>query len=231
MNTNKRILLIDDEIQNNNLQKIVRELKSIFTVTTDQITVLDEKLFQDNGIGEFDFEKLKEEIRQKVKSKDLILVDYDYGVTININGLDVIQAIRTFNRKVPIILYTADQKKVISDIIGGNINKENLDTEKISEVINNFIDYKIEKICPRNNYEAETIRLLKSGLDETPRNILCHLLRDYGDKVFNSCCPRLKGKTFNEIADILEEDNNGAANEFLQAIFEQLLAYLVKVNE
>ena len=120
---------------------------------------------------------------------------------------------------------------MISDIIGGNINKENLDTEKISEVINNFIDYKIEKICPRNNYEAETIRLLKSGLDETPRNILCHLLRDYGDKVFNSCCPRLKGKTFNEIADILEEDNNGAANEFLQAIFEQLLAYLVKVNE
>ena len=39
------------------------------------------------------------------------------------------------------------------------------------------------------------------------------------------------GKTFGEIADMIDEDNNGVANEWLTAILEQLVIYLSEVNE
>lgn len=60
--------------------------------------------------------------------------------------------------------------------------------------------------------------------------MLCEMLREYGDMEFSSCCPRLSGKKFFEIANILEEQNNGKATEWLNAVFEQLITYLVKIN-
>lgn len=234
MNNTVRILVIDDESQENALDRIVNDLRNQLQVNYRQISVLDEDYFNEN-LSLYDKSKLASKIEQTLKwSPTIILVDYDYGdeaILGGLNGIDVIDMIHhTKRRKVPIILYSADQKKVIRNIINTN-ESDRLELDTVVEAVNKLMDYKIAKICKRNSYEEEVVRMLKSDITPTPTSILCQLLRENGDRVFNSCCPPLNGKTFNEISELLEEDNNGKANEWLNAILEQVVAYLTKVNE
>lgn len=230
MNNDKRILVIDDESQTNNLNKIATDLKGFFSISFSQIMVLDEKFFEDEELTKYDIKKLENNINVELKmSPNIVLVDYDYGQEINLDGLSVIKIIRGYRKHIPIILYSADQKKVIENVVGKDLNSAS--TDKIVDGINSLMDYKIEKMCKRNSYEEDVVRLLKSNIEESPKTILCHLLRDNGDRIFNSCCPELKGKTFSEIADLLEEKNNGRGNEWLNAILQQVIAYLTEVNE
>ena len=73
----------------------------------------------------FDVEKLKATLFDFIKRVhyDLILVDYDYGADIEISGLDVIDIIREEYKSIDIVLYSADQKKVISDVVGDDLSK------------------------------------------------------------------------------------------------------------
>ena len=78
---------------------------------------------------------------------------------------------------------------------------------------------------------TDVIGLLNNDLRPSPNAVLCSLLRDNRDRVFSSCSPKLQGMTFGELADLLEEDNDGRAHEWLKAVIEQTMAYLVEVNE
>lgn len=223
----KRILLIDDEPQQNALEQIKQSLKGYAHVNYFQINVLDDN-FQDNEAN-FVKQKLLEYIDSTLQGHwDLILVDYDYG-QVSMNGLEVIERIRSKSKHVAVILYSADQKKVIQDVIGMDL--KNMQVESIVEGINKLMDYKIQKMYRRSSYEADVVRYIKSNVAPSPRALLSEMLRENGDKVFNSCCPKLKGKTFREIADILDEESNGNAHEWLKAIMEQVIAYLQEVNE
>lgn len=233
MNNIVKILVIDDENQKNALDKIANDFKNQLQVDSEQIEVLDRDFFDDD-VSLYDKSKLEDEIDQKLKwAPTLILVDYDYGEDeslAGLNGIDVIELIHNKRKKVPIVLYSADQKKVIKNVVN-NRDSDRLELDKVVEAVNKLMDYNIVKMCARNSYEEEVVRILKSNIAPSPTSILCQLLRENGDRVFNSCCPPLKGKTFNEIAELLEEDNNGKANEWLNAILEQVVAYLTKVNE
>lgn len=223
----KRILLIDDEPQQNALDRIQQSLNGHAHVDYVQINVLDDN-FQDNEAN-FVKHKLFEFIDSILQSSwDLILVDYDYG-QVGMNGLDVIERIRSKRKNVVVILYSADQKKVIQDVVG--IDLKNMPVDSIVEGINKLMDYKIQKMYRRSSYEADIVRYIKFDVAPSPRALLSEMLRENGDKVFNSCCPKLKGKTFREIADILDEENNGNAHEWLKAIIEQVIAYLHEANE
>lgn len=228
MKTTKRILLIDDENQSNDIESIKLKLKGIVNVIIEQIEVFSEQYLDDDSY--LDEEKLFAALKEKLKSHiDLILVDYDYGEAAKINGIDVIRKIRE-TKKNPIILYSADQKKVLYDII----SHQNLTTENINQIVNNineFIRLGISKISRRDSYVSDVISFLKSDINPSPLNSLSFLLREHGEKVFNSCCPRLAGKKFSELADILEEENNGAGHEWIDAVNEQLLSYLSNINE
>jgi hypothetical protein len=59
---------------------------------------------------------------------------------------------------------------------------------------------------------------------------LCVLLRANGDMVFNSCCPELKRKTFNEIAEMIENHSDARSDEWIEAVLTQTIAYLAEVN-
>lgn len=233
MNNIVKILVIDDANQKNALDKIANDLKNQLQVDSEQIEVLDRDFFNDD-VSQYDKSKLEDKIDQKLKwPPTLILVDYDYGEDeslAGLNGIDVIELIHNKRKKIPIVLYSADQKKVIKNVIN-NTDSDRLELSKVVEAVNKLMDYNIVKMCARNSYEEEVVRILKSKIAPSPISILCQLLRENGDRVFNSCYPPLKGKTFNEIAELLEEDNNGKANEWLNAILEQVVAYLTKVNE
>ena len=123
MRPEKHILLVDDESQNNDLENIQRNLISEIAVSYSQIEVLNPKHLDSNA--NFDVEKLKATLFDFIKRVhyDLILVDYDYGADIEISGLDVIDIIREEYKSIDIVLYSADQKKVISDVVGDDLSK------------------------------------------------------------------------------------------------------------
>ena len=227
MQPNKNILLIDDESQRNELENIKISLRAKLNVTYSQIEVLNKEYLNKNS--ELDFEKLKDKISEKLKSSyDLILVDFDYG-TVGVNGLDVIKFIRERRPHSEVVLYSADQKKVIEYVVGKDLRDSSIDG--IVNGVNSLMNYKIRNFFSRPSYVTDVIGLLNHDLRPSPNAVLCGLLRDNRERVFSSCCPRLQGVTFGELADILEEDNNGKAHEWLRTVIEQTMAYLVKVNE
>ena len=93
------------------------------------------------------------------------------------------------------------------------------------------MDMKIAKICSRPAYPQEVIKYLRQNKEANPRSILISILRENRDRLFNSCCPPLKGKSFGEVADILDDVSNGLGSEWMVAIIEQIAAYLVEINE
>lgn len=229
MRPEKHILLVDDESQNNDLENIQRNLISEIDVSFSQIEVLNSEHIDNNA--NFDIEKFKSNLFDFMKREhyDLVLVDYDYGAYVEISGLDVIDIIREEYKSIDIVLYSADQKKVISDVVGDDLSK--CTTEDIVRDINKLLNYKISKISRRDAYVSDVVHMLRDDLSPSPNRVLCKFLKDNSSRRFSSCCPKLKDKTFGELAEILEKDNDGRAHEWLKAVIEQTMAYLVEVNE
>lgn len=226
MNT-KNVLIIDDEPQAQDIQKIQNSLNGKVIINYKQIEVLD-SAFLDKEAN-LDIKQLEDAIISAVKSyHDLILVDYDYGLK-SYNGLNVINVIRKVRKKCDVILYSADQKSIIDKVLGDDLAQS--PKEKIIDGINQLMNYTILKIGRRGVHIDDAIQILKKDTLPSPRELLCEMLRTNGDRVFNSCCPKLKGKRFSEIADILDDENNANGHKWLTAIMEQVIAYLVKVNE
>ena len=228
MNVTKRILIIDDEDQKNDIESIVRQLKSSAQVECVQIDVLKSDFFDEDA--NFKLEMFKQQLLETLNGHfyDLILVDYNYG-EISLDGLDVIQIIKEKKRNSNIILYSANQSEVISNVLDKQQTNQ-LSDDDVVKAINRLMNYRILKMCKRDQYPNEVIRLLSNKTHLNPTSMLCEMLREYGDMEFSSCCPRLSGKKFFEIANMLEEQNNGKATEWLNAVFEQLITYLVKIN-
>ena len=228
MNISKNILVIDDEDQANDLQKIVKQLCATVSVKWKQIDV-----FANENLDEeahFVAENLKQVIENALDEHfyDLILVDYNYG-DISLDGLGVVKFIKEKKRNSNIILYSANQSEIIRNILAMKQTKPLSDNDVV-KAINALMNYRILKMCARDSYVNEVVRLMSIDTQLNPTSMLCEMLREYGDMKFSSCCPRLSGKKFSEIANMLEEQNNGKATEWLNAVFEQLITYLVEIN-
>lgn len=229
MNITKRILVIDDEDQINDLQKIVRQLSSVALVKWNQIDVFATENL-DNAAN-FMPENLKQTIEKALDEHfyDLILVDYSYG-DISFDGLDAIDVVKKKRQNSNVILYSANQKEIISKVLNKR-QTNNLSDDDVVKAINTLMNYRILKMCKRNTYVDEVIKYLSKDTHLSPTSMLCDMLREHSEMKFSSCCPKLAGKNFGEIAKILEEPGNGNATEWLNSMFEQLLSYLVEVNE
>lgn len=229
MNITKRILVIDDEDQINDLQKIVRQLSSVALVKWNQIDVFATENL-DNAAN-FMPENLKQTIEKALDEHfhDLILVDYSYG-DISFDGLDAIDVVKKKRQNSNVILYSANQKEIISKVLNKR-QTNNLSDDDVVKAINTLMNYRILKMCKRNTYVDEVIKYLSKDTQLSPTSMLCDMLREHSEMKFSSCCPKLAGKNFGEIAKILEEPGNGNATEWLNSMFEQLLSYLVEVNE
>jgi len=228
MNPTRRILLIDDEPQGNSLEKIANGVKDRLIIEHRQIEALHADFLDDKA--NLVPEKLYEAIEAAFKGAyyDLILVDYSYG-DVPINGLDVIKQIRKKHQKDDLILYSANQKEIIGKVVGENLKESS--QEEIISGINQLMNFRIAKIVSRPAMDSEVIGYLKEDTMFSPYGFIINVLRENRDKVFKSCYPRLSGKTYGEIADLLDSGENGMGNEWLSAILEQLVVYLSEVNE
>lgn len=229
MNVTKRILVIDDEDQKNDMESIARKLKKHVLIKYEQINVLDADFLDEKlNLRQDVFEKRLMEVLTE-NYYDLILVDYNYG-GISLDGLGVVKfIIKERKRNSNIILYSANQSEIIRNILTAK-QTETLSDNDVVKAINALMNYRILKMCTRDSYVNEVVRLMSIDTQLNPTSMLCEMLREYGDMKFSSCCPKLSGKKFSEIANMLEEQNNGKATEWLKAVFEQLITYLVEIN-
>lgn len=225
----KTILVIDDEPQGPVEQSIASALKADLDVKFINIDLSEPGILDANL--DIDQEKLNQYIAESIAhtSIDLVLADYDLGVNCPFSGLKPIAYLRELRPHVPIFLYSAIQKDVIKEVIGEELADSS--PEKVINGINQLMDMKIAKICSRPAYSQEVIKYLRQNKEANPRSILISILRENRERIFSSCCPPLSGKSFEEVADILEDTSNSLSYEWMRAIIEQIAAYLVEINE
>lgn len=225
----KTILVIDDEPQKPIEDDIQSALKTELDIHFINIDVTASDILNEDL--DVDEKKLYRAIKDSItgKSVNLVLTDYDLGASCPFSGLKPIAYIRELRPHLPIFLYSAVQKGVIKEVVGDDLN--NTTPDNIIDGINRLMDMKIAKICSRQAYSQEVIKYLRQNKEANPRSILISILRENRERTFNSCCPPLQGKTFNEVADILDDVSNGLGNEWMRAIIEQIAAYLAEINE
>lgn len=229
MKRNKCILLFDDKDQKDIIKSIKISTKQDFDLDFVFIRTSAPDLKEDNS-EDLDVDKLEEIIKSSIQNKhiDIALTDFDLECNC-LNGLDVVRMVHKYRPKVNFFIYSGNWNKVIESVVGAEY--KNALIEQLVGGINKLIHDKIIDCVDRIDYKQDLINYLKEDNKESLEHRLCILLRSNGEMIFNSCFPKFKGKTFNEIADIIENGSDACSDEWIEAILSQTIAYLAEVNK
>lgn len=229
MKKNKCILLFDDKDQDNIINNIKNSTKQDYDLDFVFIRTSTSDLKKDDS-EDLDVEKLEEKIKSSIQNKhiDIALTDFDLECDY-LNGLDVVRMVHKYRPKVKFFIYSGNWNKVIENVVG--VEYKNASIEQLVGGINKLIHDKIIDCVDRVNCMEDLIKYLKEDNKESMEHRLCMLLRNNGDMVFESCFPEFYGKTFNEIADIIENGSDARSEEWIEAILSQTIAYLTGVNK
>lgn len=221
--SDKTCLIIDDNDQMRVFDSKIKNVLQIEGFNVDCIHIKTTESDVLNDESNIDSDKLFQKIRDAIKDRSIDIVATDYDLSDDkINGMNVISIIRTLRKKVPIILYSGKLERVINDIIG------NTNSDKVRD-IKNLMRYNITEFVERTEYPNTVNRLLKEKKIQTDA-LLVQKLRQYSDLTFKSCYPQFIGYTLGNVATEIEKQT--PQGRFYQdALFEQIIAYMVKINE
>lgn len=226
----KRILVIDDKDQENILEVIHARLDKDFDLHTVGIRTSKPE-YRKTGTNKLDIEKLEQEIDAAYESEcwfELVLTDFDLNEEGYVDGLDVVEYIKSGRPAAPIMMYSGNFSKAIRKVV----NKEGtLTDEEVVKAVTKLVDYNIIQFIERTEYKEEAIKYLKGDKEISLRGEFLLLLKEHKDLVFNSCYPDFKGKTFEEIAKMIETHLDARSEEWLSALIKQTIAYLVQINK
>lgn len=229
MKQKKCILVVDDKPQTAVIRGIKSKLSNAFDLEFIDIrTSL--ATFKKDDSEDLDIEKLSCGIRNKITGKhiDIALTDFDLEHD-NFTGLDIINMVHQIRHRVKFIIYSGNWNKVIKSVFGDNFS--NMSTDEIVSGINNLLQSQIISCVDRTDYSEALAEHLKKDSDTYIEYRLASLLRANGNLKFESCFPDYKGKSFKEIADIIEGHSDARYSEWIDAVLAQTLAYLTKVNQ
>lgn len=226
------IIVIDDTNQETNIRALELRLNKICVPRIEQIHTGAIELRKNDGSDHLDITKLKTLLEEKLKGRrvDWIATDFNLGED-EIDGIDVVRImleLRQFRHK-NIILYSGNIQSAIRKVINESRIEDSSDA--IVSAVEQFIKLPILSFNSRHDYNDTIVELIsrKSHLSLDQR--LIKLLYTHKDMVFNSCFPPFAGKTFGEIADIIDNESDARSEEWLQALVDQIIAYLIQVNE
>lgn len=224
----KCILLFDDKDQTKIIDNIKLTTKQEFDLDFIFIRTSSAELKKDDS-EDLDTEKLKAKIVSETRRKviDIALTDFDLNCDY-LNGLDVVRMVHEYRKNVNFFIYSGNWNKVIESVVGEDHHKAS--TEQLVEGINKLIHDKIIDCISRIDYQEDLLKYLRRESEDSMEHRLCILLQANGDMVFNSCCPELKGKTFREIAEMIEQKSDARSDEWIEAVLTQTIAYLAEVN-
>lgn len=229
------ILVIDDTNQDANIRALELRLKKLCIPHIEQISTGDIELRKDDGSDHLDTDKLKVRLKNKLNGRhiDWIATDFNLGED-NIDGIDVIRImleLRKFKHK-NIILYSGNIQSAIRKVIKESKSIDSNDPEEaVISAVTKFIALPIVGFEGRQDFKDKLIELITQKQRPSLEDRLLKLLRTHESMIFNSCFPPFIGKTFGEIANIIEDESDARSNEWLQALIDQTLAYLLQVNE
>lgn len=229
MKEHKCILLIDDKDQGDVADSIKMQLRNNLELEFLLVRTSAHKLKKDDSENP-DPDKLKAEIGVKIKNKhiDIALTDFDLECDY-LNGLDVVHLVHEIRPNVSFLIYSGNWDKVIRTVVGKEYKQASVD--ELVGGINNLIHDNIINCIGRTDYKSDLIEYLQKNKGNSIEHRLSALLRANGELTFGSCFPEFKGMTFDEIADMIDNQSDARSDEWIEAVLSQTIAYLVKVNQ
>lgn len=229
MKQKRCILVIDDKSQSTVIKGIESKLFKDFDLDFISIRTADAKFKKDDS-EDLDVEKLKTEIETRIKDKhiDIALSDFDLECPY-FTGLDAVHMVHEIRENVSFFIYSGNWNKVIRSVVGKDYQSASI--EELVKGVNKLIKAQIIDCIDRIDYQEALIEYLKKNKGDTIEHRLAILLRAHGDLKFESGFPKFKDKTFNEIADMIENHSDARTDEWIDTLLTQTIAYLVKVNQ
>jgi len=229
MKQKKCILVIDDKSQSTVIKGIESMLTKDFDLDFIPIRTGAAEL-KKNDSEDLDVDKLKTEIETKIKGKhiDIALSDFDLECPY-FTGLDAVHMVHEIRENVNFFIYSGNWNKVIESVVGKEYQKASID--ELVKGVNKLTKAKIINCIDRTDYKDILINYLNKNKGDSIEHRLSTLLRANGEMAFSSCCPELKGKTFLEIAEMIDNKSDARSYEWIEAVLTQTIAYLTEVNQ
>ena len=227
----KRCLIIDNNDQSAEIEKLVRDGKSKgLTIECYQFNVgstFDVDLLTD---GKISIEKVISEFKKRFKKVSFNLVAFDWDLSDpEINGLELLRQFEHSKliRNTDKLLYTGLLADRLSSMLDAFKSDELTKTALLAH-IKTLIKIDIKDFVGRENYEQDIIRLLEKSEDSIDL-IIEGELRKFPELRFRNSfvSDHFNGKTFLEISEILENDDR-LRNDFKREIIQQVIAYLTE---
>lgn len=227
------VLLIDNEKQDTNEEKIVREGKGKgLSIKTMQFNVGHPELTDVLDKGKINIPKVIEFYKTNFKKFHFDLIAFDWSLDdAEVDGVKLIQQFRANDllKKTNIVLYSGE----LPDAVKGYFESYRKNQRTFKEnwaKIKTLIDIPILGFFDRANYEEEIVKELVSISKHIHiEHDLIKKLRENSDLIFNNINPRFEGMTFGKVADIIENDIK-FGHHFTSEFIDQALALMFKLN-
>ncbi|HMV10958.1 MAG TPA: hypothetical protein PKL56_01850 [Cyclobacteriaceae bacterium] len=229
----KFVLLVDNEKQDTNEEKIFRLGKSKrLNIKTLQFNVGNSQLTEVLTKNKIDVRKVIDYYKLNFKKYHFDLIAFDWDLNDDsVDGVELIRQFRASNllRKTNIVLYSGVLQVVVQEYFEAYRNDPTTFKSNWTH-IKTLIDVPILGFFDRTNYEDKIVEELTNIAKHIHiEHDLIRKLRENGNLVFNKINPLFEGKTFGEIADTIENDiNNG--HKFTVEFIDQALASLFDLN-
>ncbi len=237
----RNCLIVDNEDQSEEINKLIRDAgHQGIDLECHQFNVGNTSFSEVLTNGLIDIEKVKREFKQTFKNTPFDLVAFDWDLEDDfVTGVELIRhftAGRLLRFSVKIV-YSGVLDNVLAKIVEENlgiVTQENdqspipiLKQAGITKM-KSLIKNEVKEYLDRGVRDSAIIRLLKEDLYSSEL-IICQTLRRHPNFIFNNNFVEKKfvGKTFEQIADALEQDEV-LRSEFKREIIEQLISYLTK---
>ena len=225
----KCILIIDDKSQISVIKGIESMLIKDFDLDFIPIRTTASELKKDDS-EDLDIDKLKDDIKSKIKNKhiDIALSDFDLECPY-FTGLNAVHMVHEIRENVSFFIYSGNWNKVIESVVGKEYQIASID--ELVKGVNKLINAQIINCIDRTDYQETLIEYLKKNKNDTIKHRLATLLRAHGELKFESCFPNFRGKSFSEIADMIDNHSDARSDEWIETVLTQTIAYLVNVNQ
>lgn len=230
MSNTKTVLIIDDEDQSRTVKALQRQLKAKCNLEAITILTTDVELRED-GSDHLDANKLKIKIDKAIKSKhiDWALTDFNLAEE-DIDGLTVVEILSELRKNLKIIMYSGNRTAVVKRVLG-KAKIQDASEDEIVDAIRKLLEYPVIDYIRRDDYKDNLIAFINRDDDPSAQDYFLEQLRMHSEMEFKSCYASFKGKSFGEIADLIENGQDKRTDSWTRELIEQAIAYLVKINE
>lgn len=233
-------LIIDNEDQSDEIEKLVRDAGfSGILLDCQQFNVGSTSNPEFLTGGLIDIKKVIEEFKRKFKNKYFDIVAFDWDLEDeDITGVELIRHFTSSKilKFSPKIVYSGVIDEVLTKIV-----EESLDIVKtrggaqkpvLKQIgltkIKSLIKNGVLEYLDRGSRDAMILKFLKENLQSTEL-IISQVLRKHPEFKFenNFVNTKFNGKTFQELADVLENAEL-LGTEFKREIIQQVISYLTE---